>query len=60
MMGDNTMLKRMILKTLLLGMFAFSFLAISGCMRSEANPRAFAGDDTHEGHETGVHSHTID
>ncbi len=59
------MLKRIVMKSALLGMFVFSLAMIPACTRSTAEPVALTGDDTaaaptHERHATGVGSQTRD
>ena len=59
------MLKRIILKSVLIGMFVFSLIVIPACSQSTAEPTALTGDsnaaaDSHERHATGMESQAAD
>ncbi len=58
------MLKRIILKSVLVGMFVFSLVVIPACSQSTAEPAALTGDspaaDSHERHATGMDSQAGD
>ncbi len=59
------MLKRIILKSVLVGMFVFSLSVIPACTQNTAEPAAMTGDssasvDSHERHATGIESQAAD
>ncbi len=56
------MLKRIVMKSVLVGMFVFSLAVIPACTRGTADPVALTGEDapTHERHATGIDSQTKD
>ena len=54
-------MKRMIVKSTLVGLFLFSLIVVPACSQSTAEPSALTGnDDIHERHVTGMESQAAD
>lgn len=59
------MLKRIIVKSALVGMFVLSLALVPACSQNTAEPAALTGDtgtavDSHERHATGIESQAAD